>query len=339
MNLDEIATRAGVSRMTVSRVLRNHNHVSQATRERVMRIASELGYRPNPMVSVLMSQVAQSRKATYQPTLIYAWEHSSIQTKESLENSRGSHLRAVRKRAGEVGFQVDAMRIDEPGMTHRRYSEILVARNIPGLIIAPSEAPESSYDFDWNAFPAVTFGYSVRSPQLSRVTLNYHAGIFNAMKVLWERGFRRFGLVITKKTDDRILHLWSSGFLTFHWEQGFPNVPNILVLEQIDEKAFSDWFRGTRPEVIFAYNDSEIVEWTRQIEGRIKKASRCKFVHLDQDFIHHPENLYGAIESCRSQLAEAAVDMLVTKIKHNESGLPERQKNISIEPEMILMGE
>ena len=56
MSLAPIAERAGVSRMTVSRVLRGEAIVLPQTRDRVLRIARDLGYRPNPLVRALMAQ-------------------------------------------------------------------------------------------------------------------------------------------------------------------------------------------------------------------------------------------------------------------------------------------
>ncbi|MEV6108015.1 LacI family DNA-binding transcriptional regulator [Streptomyces sp. NPDC051940] len=49
----DVAERAGVSAMTVSRALRDDAKVSAATRERVRAAAAELGYRPNEMARSL----------------------------------------------------------------------------------------------------------------------------------------------------------------------------------------------------------------------------------------------------------------------------------------------
>jgi LacI family transcriptional regulator len=54
----EIAAAAGVSAMTVSLALRGSREVSAATRKRIRALAESMGYRPNPMVSALMQQVA-----------------------------------------------------------------------------------------------------------------------------------------------------------------------------------------------------------------------------------------------------------------------------------------
>lgn len=59
MNLEEIAKLAGVSRSTVSRVVNDHPNVSQATRDRVLRVIEQTHYRPNAAARLLVTQ--QSR--------------------------------------------------------------------------------------------------------------------------------------------------------------------------------------------------------------------------------------------------------------------------------------
>src|SRR3954447_2900273 len=55
VTLKDIANAAGVSLMTVSRALRKHASVSQETQTKIEAVAKELGYRPNPLISALMS--------------------------------------------------------------------------------------------------------------------------------------------------------------------------------------------------------------------------------------------------------------------------------------------
>jgi len=51
----ELARQCGISQGTVDRALHNRPGVSPKTRERVLRIAKELGYRPNPMARELLT--------------------------------------------------------------------------------------------------------------------------------------------------------------------------------------------------------------------------------------------------------------------------------------------
>ncbi|MFB2530636.1 LacI family DNA-binding transcriptional regulator [Paracoccus sp. p4-l81] len=56
LTLRDVSEASGVSEMTVSRVLRNRGDVSDATRERVLKAAKDLGYVPNNIAGALASQ-------------------------------------------------------------------------------------------------------------------------------------------------------------------------------------------------------------------------------------------------------------------------------------------
>lgn len=56
LTLRDVSAASGVSEMTVSRVLRNRGDVSEATRQKVLKAAKELGYVPNQIAGSLASQ-------------------------------------------------------------------------------------------------------------------------------------------------------------------------------------------------------------------------------------------------------------------------------------------
>ena len=56
LTLRDVSEACGVSEMTVSRVLRNREDVSPATREKVLTAARALGYVPNKIAGGLASQ-------------------------------------------------------------------------------------------------------------------------------------------------------------------------------------------------------------------------------------------------------------------------------------------
>ena len=56
LTLRDVSEASGVSEMTVSRVLRNRGDVSDATRDKVLEAARELGYVPNKIAGALASQ-------------------------------------------------------------------------------------------------------------------------------------------------------------------------------------------------------------------------------------------------------------------------------------------
>ena len=52
---EEVAQRAGVSTMTVTRVVTGRGYVSDATRRKVRKVIDQLGYIPNKIASGLVS--------------------------------------------------------------------------------------------------------------------------------------------------------------------------------------------------------------------------------------------------------------------------------------------
>jgi DNA-binding LacI/PurR family transcriptional regulator len=55
MGMADVAAHAGVSHQTVSRVVNGHPNVAPTTRERVLRVIAELGYRPNTAARALVT--------------------------------------------------------------------------------------------------------------------------------------------------------------------------------------------------------------------------------------------------------------------------------------------
>ena len=58
LTIRQIARLAGVSRSTVSRVINDHPNVSPETREQVLQVVAETGFRPDPIARSLSSRRA-----------------------------------------------------------------------------------------------------------------------------------------------------------------------------------------------------------------------------------------------------------------------------------------
>ena len=67
--MHQIAERAGVGKATVSLALRDDPRLRPETRQRIQRLAAEMGYRTNPTVANLMAQLRASRSSKYQAAI------------------------------------------------------------------------------------------------------------------------------------------------------------------------------------------------------------------------------------------------------------------------------
>src|SRR5690606_8990907 len=122
ITIDEVAAHAGVSPMTVSRVINGHAGVRDANRERVMRSVRELGYRPN---------LAASSLAAAQHTciaLIYTNPSSSYLRELLVGALRGST---------RVAVQLVIATWDGLDTNARRAAARQLASSVAGVVLPP----------------------------------------------------------------------------------------------------------------------------------------------------------------------------------------------------------
>jgi LacI family transcriptional regulator len=329
----EIALVAGVSAMTVSRVLRNFPRVAADTRERVLQAAKKLGYTPDPIMARLMARV-RSRRRRRGDTVI-ALVRDDIPGDELLDPAY--HYLAesdIRPRAEQHGYRTEVFSADHTKMSAARLSRILATRGIEGLIISPRSSRSIGEELDYTRFAAVTLGYGLQQPALHRASTNMTAGILHATAELTARGYRRIGLAVTRWIDARSDHTYAGALLTY--QQQIPAqdcVPLLLFPENnISREAdiFCAWFKRHRPDVVISF-DTYVPDWLTQKLGR-RIPEQVGVVAHDWD-----ERLVGfaGISHRRAHVAAAAVDLLATQLMHNERGVPEIPRQILIPPAWV----
>lgn len=122
-NLLDIAKRAGVAPITVSRVINNSGYVSQTTRERVEAAVKELGYVPNTIARGLRS------KRTHTLALIVTDITNPYFT---------SMARGVEDVAGSFNYTVIYCNTDESETKEEKYANMLAQRQVDGVLLVPS---------------------------------------------------------------------------------------------------------------------------------------------------------------------------------------------------------
>lgn len=324
--------------MTVSRALRGDPKVKPKTRERILKTAAELGWRPNALVSSLMAHIAGARPLSDCPTLVFTLYHDrQIDYRNYRTKLTNGYYVGAKQRAKEQGFNLEYIQMNQHGMSAGRFSSVLKARNIAGLIVSPGSVPTLSAELDWNEIAAVAIGYSLVSPALHRVCLDYHRGMMTCLDILWERGWRRFGLYLSFWTDVRVMHLWSSAFLVFHWKKSILAPDNIYNPLKINKHDLTQWLDRVRPEIFFIHRNNEIRQLIREAEQALG-IPPCKLIHLDRDCIPDSENrdYYASVEQNREVMGATVLDMLAGQIKRNERGIPAIQQTCLIMPEIVF---
>ena len=329
-NLNAVAQAAGVSAMTVSRVLRNHPHVSATTRQRVIQAAKKLHYTPDPHVARLMERVRSYRQSRTEAVMALIRDDTSGDELLDLAYHYIS-LQHINARANQHGYHVEEFRLNRKTMSIRRLEGILETRGIEGLIVSPQSADSIGRELDYSKFAAVTVGYGLQQPALHRASTNMTRGILQVTSELTARGYRRIGLAVTQWIDARSDHTYAGAMLNYQRQIPAKNHVPLLLLPKNNiahnEDEFVAWFKRHQPEVIISF-DNYVPDWlTRRCDLKIPDQVGL-VVH---DWLErHVE--YAGIDHNRPEVAAAAVDLLATMLMHNERGVPRVPRQVLVPP-------
>ncbi|MEK0446198.1 MAG: hypothetical protein RLZZ399_1519 [Verrucomicrobiota bacterium] len=332
VTLRSIASLAGVSLMTVSRVLNDSPHVAPHTRKRVQAAALSLQYQPDPHLARMMHQV-RSRKARSERAVIAVVRETPPKPFFNDPAHQYVSLPDIANRAERQGFRAEEFWLGTGGVHARNLGRILQARGIEGVIVSPHSSRVWCAEMDYAPFAAATFGYGLQRPSLHRASTNMMLGIALATGALQQRGYRRIGLAVTQWVNERSQHTYSGAML--HFQQSLPTRSRVPILlfpgNALNDCAgmFSDWIKKHRPDALISL-DAFVPEWLAKLSLRVPE---------DVGLVVHDwtERMVGfaGIDHRRSHVAAAAVDMVATQLLHNERGIPEIPKQTLIPPRWV----
>ena len=321
---EDVARRAGVHRTTVSLALKDHPRIPAATRARVQRIAEQLGYMPDPMLSSLVAYRTQKRPVIFHGTL--GWLVSSAQgfRWQDVPHFRAAYEGAL-ARARRCGFELEAFDLHPARVSAGRLAQILRTRNIAGLLLCPQRIPHARLDFSWEKFSAVTFGYGVAEPKLHTVSPAHYLAIRRIMAELRALGYRRIGLAFDAVQDKRTEEHNLGAYLVAENAAQHPPVVPPFQAPYTDVAALGQWIERHRPDAIVS-GAYYVLEMLRElgVNAPADLGVACPCIP-DVD-----TGLAGIFEDW-AHIGEIAVDVLVAMLIRGERGPPARPQRLHVE--------
>ena len=323
----DIARRAGVHRATVSMAFKGHPNIPVETRDRIMKIAAELGYAPDPMLSALAAYRNRQRPATFHGTL--AWLVNSAYGFDWRDRTLRPHFsdyyEGAAAQAKRYGFQLEIFDFNAPRLTPARLASILAARGVQGVLLCPQPRPETNLEFPWQNFSAVTFGYTLATPRLHTVSATQYRAMRLTVHELRRLGYRRIGLALDGDHDLRTDHNYLAGFLVEeHLAGGGPHIP-MLVAPYTDQRAVGQWLRAHRPDAVVTGN-YHFLDVLRSLGKKVPDD-----LGVACPLLPSPDTeLAGTIENS-VEIGSVAVDFLIGMIHRQERGIPANPQRIHVE--------
>lgn len=322
VTLQDIASRAGVSKMTVSLALRGHPDTAPATRERLQQLAQEMGYKPNPLIVANMAHLRTGRREAFAGTIAFAGVGPTPQRENPPDTQNNRIFHGARRRAEALGYQIEWFPLDTEPLDGRRLTEIIRARGILGVVIGANRSVETRWHLDWAQFAIAAIGRTEIGQEVHRTVGDYYRAVREAAQRCRDRGYRRIGLALSREHDIAHQTLHRSAFLGAQadWPEA-DRVPPLVAPEWTAE-SFFDWVNQHGPDVVIACYDDPF-RWIREAGLRIPEDIGLIRPHVNDVALHVAGFLFDDAE-----IGAAAVDLVVEQLNHNERGIPDVVKRV-----------
>ena len=253
VGLREVAAAAKVCVMTVSLALRDNPRISTTTRDRIKRLAAELGYHPDPELSRLMNHLRASRTARgkigialidFYPTANFA------------ENAYNINVCAgAGRRAEELGFSLTRMHALDYKHNLGNLLNVVRARGLEGALLLPSVTPmELDAAISWNGVSVVATSKSILTPRFHCVVPNQFGNTTHLLETLEAHGQRRICAVFDELFDERTAHNFTAAL---NWRPGRATLVVSQKASQSDRaEIVARWLAEQRPQAVFAQSDA-----------------------------------------------------------------------------------
>ncbi len=184
--IHDVAARAGVAPITVSRVLNNSGYVSETTRLRVEAAATELDYVPNMLARSLRSNRTNTLALVLTDITNPFWT---------------TVARGVEDVASEQGFNVILCNTDEQDAKQEQYLSVLMQRRVDGFLLVPTSSTSAPVKMiQKQKIPLVVLDRRVPDVAVDMVRGASQDGAYQLMRYLLEQGHRQIAILSGPKS-------------------------------------------------------------------------------------------------------------------------------------------
>jgi LacI family transcriptional regulator len=263
------------------------------------------------MLSALMAYRSRKQNKGFQGTLAWLTNYPTRDGWREFQNI--DYFLGASRRAGELGYSLDEIWMR--GVSPARLSQILLSRNVRGILLPTQPRARARLALDWDKFSAIRYGTTVFWPPLRIADSDHFRGMSLLMRQLKKHGYVSPGLACSRVTHESIDRRWVAAFLTFQSPKEHRQVPPLME-NALTFPTFKRWFLEHQPDVVIA-TDEAIAGWLAKlgldVPGDVGFALAAR----------HDKNSHCAgLDECSELVGETGVEVLVDMINRGERGLP-----------------
>lgn len=184
VSMKDIAAACGVSVATVSKALNDQNDIGEETKEKIRRVAKELGYYPNSSARALKTN------RTYNLGVLYKEESGSGLTHDYFSQV----LENFRNEAENGGYDITFLSNSKRRKDRMSYLEHAIYRGMDGVLIAVADYKNPEVmELLASALPVVTVDY-VYNDRIAVMSDNI-AGMESLLSYIYAQGHREIAYI------------------------------------------------------------------------------------------------------------------------------------------------
>jgi len=307
----DVARLAGVSHMTVSRVVRDIHSVAPETVSRVRAAIEKLGYRPDPTLSALSAYRYEGSTKS----------HGSVIAFLDCDESDYSDLvfKGVQAEGQNLGYKTEKIRLPRNFESQQKISRNLFNRGIRGLLFGPAQNPWEFPGWDWSKFAPISLCPLTHKPNMPSVVMDYFHGAMTACHLLQKQGCKRIGCLVPHRLETRTGRRWLGGYRVGLVDKAKPRINESEDLATIQEWAIREKLDG----IVSANQNACSLFKPRGI--------RIAFLN---SFCPDPE--IPRLDFDPAWIGIEGVRLVHHLLLHNELGISERPKMLSLTGDWVV---
>ena len=327
VTMAQLARRLGISPSTVSRALKSDPRISSKVRAEVAAAAATVGYRPNPMISALMSSRRRKGGGDEVGTIALVTDYHGNEDWRTKDVCRWEY-EGVCMRAEETGYRVEEFPMAAFSHDFTKLGKVLVSRGIRGVLFGFSRERTITglKGLELNSFSIAGLSTYFREVPLNRANFHGFHNVGLAMDELMAEGRKRIGLVVPEMNNRVSGFLWSGAALD--WQRrnilGEPCVP-FLPPAGREETDFPRWLKREKPDSLLVYK-LPVKSWLSRMGLRVPEDVHVSFLYRNAGEIAEWPGIDGNLR----MVGAAALDLVIEGLNTNRTGLPPYPKEVLI---------
>ncbi|MCK6613322.1 MAG: LacI family DNA-binding transcriptional regulator [Ignavibacteriales bacterium] len=329
VKLEDIAKRLGVSKVTVSKALRNHPDISVEMRRKVRELADQLGYIPN-----FLAKNLSSRRSNIVGLVVPKIAHFFF----------GSIIESIYNEAFKQNYEILLTVSREMASQEKKHILSLLSMKVDGLIVSVTQETQDVEIFEMVKRLNVPLVFIDRVPKpdcAPSVTVDDYGGAYTATEYYIKKGYTKIAHIggythvnIGKNRmngylaamNDHKIPLNSSWIIEggFSEEDGYAGFKSILAKGQLPQAVIA----VTYPVALGIYQAAQEAGVT--IPGDIKVT--C-FGNLE--YKNKVPSVFNFVHQPAKELGEEALRMMLRLIENREQKVP----SVELKTELVITND